>query len=502
EVQSHTDHFKAWRRRNLGSVRSGKRRPDEMELPPSLGLLVVCVIAASRMGIDKSVSANAYYKPLAQLLQLNDLQARRLQDDFFRTEDFWRGLNEFLEAHEGRRGLPTAYALGFRYVGIPQSQAVLRAHDRARLPSFFRKFGLEPRSAVIPADIERLLDLWIGATPCPVSQGLATLWRSGSARDRIAGVASVELAHWDGSFGPDEVAAGVSGEVRLTSVLRQQFGRRSVELSFAARLVTSAAELEISSAEGRPSIGVVPAAGSRVRPRPGSQLDPDSLVGAVLELRDPATSLTAMRRPRRVVPLRRDDLLGLDVEIDSVPLAETVTLLVQDEPRLLASVLSLVESHGRRGAIHRIDAHPDGEPLAGLPAHWVLIEDVQLYAIPAGVERLELQVLVPHTSAQLTLAGGLRLPGRISKWSSLDPPEIRAAVIDAQSMSVRLWEVASERALLEHWTDEVSAMTRPLSGLELADGDYELELEVNGSVVSVRTLRLRSGDSPDVVSWA
>ena len=45
-------------------------------------------------------------------------------------------------------------------------------------------------------------------------------------------------------------------------------------------------------------------------------------------------------------------------------------------------------------------------------------------------------------------------------------------------------------------------MVVPLTGLGLMDGDYEIELAVNGSAIALSTLRLRSGDTPDAVNWA
>ena len=45
-------------------------------------------------------------------------------------------------------------------------------------------------------------------------------------------------------------------------------------------------------------------------------------------------------------------------------------------------------------------------------------------------------------------------------------------------------------------------MVVPLTGLGLTDGDYEIELAVNGSAIALSTLRLRSGDTPDAVNWA
>lgn len=200
---------------------------------------------------------------------------KRLVSKFPVTESFWRGLNEYLEAQQGRHGLPTAYALGHRYVGIPQSQALVRATDRGRLPTFFRQFGLAPGSELIAADLERLLDLWIRQTPSPVTGNLRRLWNGGKARERIAGVVAVELAHWDGTVrDSSDTAVKSSGEVQLTALLRQQFGSRSLELSFAARLPTPVpvGSLRIESAEGKPSIGVIPAAGARLAPRLGAGL--------------------------------------------------------------------------------------------------------------------------------------------------------------------------------------------------------------------------------------
>jgi len=234
----------------------------------------------------------------------------------------------------------------------------------------------------------------------------------------------------------------------------------------------------------------------------GSQLDPDSLVGAVLEFEEPVSGQVVSRHPRRIVPLRRDELLGNLLETDRVQLADDVVLLVKDDAKLLQKTLEILSTHGHHGTVHRAVATGDTVALHGMPAGWVLIDDVQIYAVPQDVGHMDLQVLVPLTTAQLNFSGGLKLPGRIRKWSSLEPPEIRAAVSEAETMAITLFEVTEgEAQQIERWSEASCAMVVPLGELALADGDYEVELEANGTVVSRQTLRLRSADVPDAVTW-
>ncbi|MGB7450243.1 MAG: hypothetical protein WA892_14100 [Ornithinimicrobium sp.] len=502
----HALRYDDWRRQFMrSSGPRGKRLTQDLTPPPVIALLTTLVLAAEKMGADTNLAANAYYPRLGQLFGLTPRDTRRLVVKFPITESFWRGLNEYLEAQEGLHGLPTAYALGHRYVGIPQSQALVRAMDRGRLPAFFRQFGLAPGSELIAADLERLLDVWIRQTPSPVTANLRRLWQGGKARERIAGVVAVELAHWDGTVREASQAdVNPPGEVQLTALLRQQFGSRSLELSFAARFSTSTwvDSLRVESAEGKPLIGVIPAAGARLRPTPGSKLDPNSLVGSILTFGEPGSGQTVTRRPRRVVPLRKDELLGILVEVEKVQLADDAVLMVKDDRSLVADVLDLVEGYGHHGTVYRSGDESGAPTLPGLPEGWALIDDVQLYAIPQGVQRLDLHALIPLTTAQLNLSGGLKLPGRIRKWSSLQPPEIRAAVAEAAEMSITLTELGEDRVTLQTWSEPVSAMVVPLAGLGLDDGDYEVELAVNGSPISLSTLRLRSGQTPDAVNWA
>lgn len=512
QFAGHTSRFTKWRR-SLTPANAVSKKGDVVELapPPIVALLTTCVLAAERMGADPTLPSHAYYPRLGEVLGLGAKETESLKRSFPITEWFWRGVNEYLEASEGRLGLPTAYALGHRYVGIPQSQAMVRAVDRAKLPEFFDEFGLVPGAEMVPADLERLLDSWISQTPSPVSNQLGRLWKRGAARERVAGVVAVELSHWDGSYrrGSDPGSRGRGG-LELTALMRQGFGSKNVEFSFAARLPMNvdADELVITSADGTPSIGVVPAAGARLRPIPGSRLDPASLVGAVIELSESVSSQTVSRRPRRVVPLRRDELLGALVEVDRVQLADDTVVLIKDDEQLLKQATDLIEAFGRHGVLYRSTEIGGATSLHGLPDGWALLEDVQLFAIPQDVKRIDLHPLVPLATAQLSFAGGLKLPGRVRKWSSLRPPEIRAAVAEAESLTVSLYDLSGDdRLLLERWTEPSQAMVVALDDADLDDGDYDVELAVRAGksakeeVISQSTLRLRSADTPDALTW-
>lgn len=494
----HTKRLGAWRRR----LRTD-RDEDGRQAPPVLALLAVLTLAAEAMCRDSDHAANAYYPRLRGLLHVDDpRQARRLETAYRReAENLWRGLSEWLSAADGRFGLPSAYALSHRYVGLPISQALVRAADRQRFLQMFSTFGLPPGAEVSPADMERLLDDWIQQRPSPVGKNLESLWQRGQAHERIATVATIELLNWDGSTGEQEDSDGhLDGEVMLFCRLRR-FPRPRFEVSFVAdfRRLPHPRSLIVLSAESEPTIDVVPVSGARVQPAQASELDPASLVEGVLNLADPAESgRKASRRPRCVVPLRHDQFLNAYVECERVQLGEDAMLLVKDDrnlPKAVRETLQLIARPGFR----------EETALTGLPTGWTLYTDVQIMTSPdTDPGRSDLNALVPILSSQLTLAGGLKLPGRMRKWSSLDPPEVRAVVQDANSITVRmtpLYDGDGPMTRPTAWTSEDPTLVVDLAEQKLPDGDYELSLVARNKIVQQTTLRLRSSNTPDRLSW-
>lgn len=492
----HVHKLRQWRR----TMRVAKTRGQETEPPPVIGLLAVLTLAAEGMQHDGEFASGAYYPRLFELLGIAKDQRARVEDAYRKhAEELWRGLNHWLTSTDGQFGLPTAYSLGKRYIGLPLSQALVRDADRREFPKMFRQFGLAPGSDISPADMELLLGSWLEIRPCPVSRTLELLWQRGDARERIASVAAVELRSWNGAGGVSNTGTVQrADEVHLVCWTRR-FPRPELGTTFVARVGTSPApeELTVLTAQGQPSIAVVPSPGNRLQPATMSGIDGPSLIEGMLRLRDESSGQVVSRPPRRVVPLRHDDLLNAYVEAERVQLGEDSVVLAKDDRGILAAVRDLLGEIARPG-------FREETGLQGLPAGWSLFTDVQVLAAPAAELKPDLNVLVPLLSSQLSIAGGTKLPGRIRKWSSLDPPEVRAVVQGAESgISVVITALNDENhapGLPHTWSSTEAALVADIGELHLADGDYEAVLKDGRRIVQQSILRLRSSDTPDTSS--
>jgi hypothetical protein len=500
----HLRNLRLWRKVTLRKALGDGQVPPA---PPVLALLGVLTLAAEEMQHDREFAGNAYYPRLFRIMQVDDgRQQARLQAAYRRdAEELWGGLNEWLSSADGRLGLPTAYALSHRYVGLPLSQALVRAADRRQFPFLFHRYGLTPGGEVPLADMERLLDGWLGMRPCPVSKSLESLWARGQARERIASVAAIELRSWDGVL-PDGMPSdsghpggrAASGGVQLTCWVRR-FPRRSLDISFIASFRSQAAPqtLTVLTAAGEPEVDVVPASGARVQPVFTSEIDTASLVEGVLRLAEPVSSLEVSRFPRRVATFRHDDLLNAYVECERVQLGEDCLLLVKDDRGLPGAVRDVLAGVARPG-------FSEHAAFPGLPSGWVLFTGVQVVLVPDREPTdTDLNALVPLLSAQLAFAGGTKLPGQLRKWSSLDPPEVRAVAHGAGRLTVRLaslHDAGGAPTVPLSWTGDGPALVVPLREMRLPDGDYEITLDDGSKSVHQAILRLRSSNTPDVAA--
>ena len=210
-----------------------RHRRSPLETPPALPLLVVLSIAAEQMQADCDLAAHNYYSRLHRLLRVPTTEYLRVENDYRRVADLlWGSLNSWLEAWEGERGIPTAYAVGgHAFIGLPMSQAVVRQHDRAGLHELFAMEGMTPGLRISPDDMSLAMDPYATATPSlPLSSHLARLWRVPAARERIVDAACLELEAWDGSGIEAVASARPVVTTRLLAFLRT-FPRKSIEFN-------------------------------------------------------------------------------------------------------------------------------------------------------------------------------------------------------------------------------------------------------------------------------
>ena len=481
----------------------GKRVPP----PPTLGLLALFVIPAEQMGSHggQGGSHQRYYPVLTELLDIPGSIQKRFVTSFAETvEDLWRGLNAWLESEDGRFGLPTAFSLSHRYVGLPVSQALIRETERRQLRRMFAQYGLGPSDAIANEEMQEILDEWISQVPSPASRQLQKLWKSQENRDQLSAIAVTELAAWDG-YG------------------FEQYGNVPKRISSAHKCWLYLADRPVSLFESETVFGVAIKGSdslSESRFTFETTTEPlgirlqnlrDGLMGfdggdygiATSSLLEGKISLSAedderSRLPRDLIPFEFDALCNAWVESDSMELGGTYRLLVAD--RFLGKALPILETIGARKI--------EPSPLTGAPGGWLAFNNFQPVVSPETAllesQDYHLSALRSRPVKKMTLTGGLRLPGRIQRYSLDAMPSI-VVVSDASSpLAVKI--TSQDLAVGDDKLTFRSPETVPPFSLDLEPiipfaGDFELLLEAAGSAVQAISLRLRTSSEPDPQGW-
>jgi hypothetical protein len=447
------------------------------EAPPVIALLSVLALAALDMRDADGFAANNYYDRLMPLLGVETDDAKKRVIRAYRecSSTLWDALNDWLLDWEGERGLPTAYALSkaHAHVGRPLSQALLRATDRERLAELFSELDLPPRTRLVDADMEVLLEEWIDRSVTSASQSLRRLWSEPEARERITTCACQLLEAWDGA--PYALHGTGAGRRLYLAAMVRGFPTPSVEFNVmgaAGAEIGDSVRLELADSSAPAELAVEPAAGARWRLADPSAIDAGSLLAGDLRVMDPSGVVFA-RRPRRLVPLRKDTLVHAYIEAERVPLGEMAILLCKDE--LTAAVEEALGAVARPGWSKRAD-------LPGCPPGWAIFRDVQVLGDlpetnPATGHgwRFELNVLQPIASSQLSLEGGLHLPGRLHRWSSMSAPEVVVVSETPGALQIHLGRPQTLDARVLHTREFASSpAVWPLRDLKLSDGDYQV----------------------------
>ncbi|MCH9733106.1 MAG: hypothetical protein K0U78_00885 [Actinomycetia bacterium] len=474
----------------------------EAEAPPCLAFLALTVIAAESMGNDEEdIASLAYYARLARLLKLRDDDSA-LRTQYPRYAEFlWRSLNRWLESLDGERGLPTAYALTYRFVGLPMSQALVRDHDRHRFPLMFAQYGLSPGMRLATEDLVRYVDAWLTAEGSTATANLCRLWNRSDSHERIASIAAVELANWDGAVaGELSVTSGpVAARAMVIASLRSGFMGSSLDLSLGLRPLLSHMDgsMEVLATEGSwLPLGFRPGTAGLWRTDYTVTIDFRSMLEGLVRIRHLGKDCDAQYKhpPRMVIPLIYDDLQSAYVEAERLQLGVDSILLVRSAgtTKFAAGAVEEVEQLLQQSAR---PGYKKVESIAGLPEGWVLFTDLQLFGAPSTSTRFN--EIVPMARNQLTIAGGLRIPSRIRKWSTMSPPEIRATVQSETDLRVTLSGAMGEDEIAE-WSSDTGALVASLDHLTLPDGDYQVALFTGKKTpVQQASVRLRSSDQVD-----
>lgn len=489
---------------NDGLVLWRRATRSERGAPPVLPLLAVLTVAAARMTSGGGMAENNFYGRVLELLGVTDPK-QRFRNGYQRYgESYWVALDRWLEDNDGLRGLPTAVAIGHRFVGLPISQVLVREGDRAKLGTFFMHAGFPPGAAVPPAELAPALDQWISSEPCPVSSALEHHWQTQSTRARVLDIAAAALATWDGHLQTQDTD-GSSAQVSLALNIGT-FPKKRIEFSPIAYVPNAGTERggELRTSRGWDSVDLTPFAPGIVRIGQPQSFDNKSLLEGVLRVRDGSTGKELARRPRRLMVFRRVELAGAYLEAEQIMLGEEVFIVARDAAKLVAQVEQVLNACARPGWIVLPESY------GGVPEGWRIYRNVQIFRSPGDLipeSQLDLRVLAPLTNNQLIVAGGYALPGSArGKWHRDALPEIRGVSDDPDGFELRLLDFGDENAdddrpcLLERWVSTTAgAIVVNLADLELRDGNYRADLRPRSSesVVSSITLRVRSGDQLD-----
>jgi hypothetical protein len=478
--------------RKAKSTREDSLQAQSIGNPPSVGFLALATLAALDMGRDELTSI-AYYPRVADLIKLaRDEKSILLQFHEY-SERLWRELNIWIESQEGRVGLPTAYSMSKRYVGIPQSQALVRKADRQKLPGFFSEFGLDPGSNVSTETLVVFLDAWMNADLSTAGESLKSSWSNSATHERIAEIVSLELMGWDGTVPRGMRMEGSNlSQVRLMASMHQNFLGKTFNLSLTYRhtgdlLLSGNLELETSSGEWI-DILFQPLAGNLWRSSNSDGLDVGSVLEGSVNLRVPQNAGQVTKRfPRTVVPLVLDEMHGSFMEQTALQLNTDCILLVRKSKDSVEQVREILSQYARPGY--------EELQLNELPNEWIAFVGIQLFGVPEKTRFKELQ---PISRSQLTIAGGVRIPSSVRKWTALAPPEIRVAIADTDFFEASISDSFSGDELYRESSDS-GALVIEMSKLELGPGDYRVSVHVASSKEPSyqASVRLRSSNEVD-----
>lgn len=485
--------------------RKALRESSEVPAPPHIALLMLFSSAAERVGganSDTGSSESSYYSSLETLLAVPASETGRFRMSFMRSsEAFWESLSLWLEDQDGVRGMPSAYALMHRYVGLPISQALVRERERRNLKKMFEEQGFIPGTTVSQMDMHGAIDVWISSARTSANTALRKMWASDEIKNRIVEIALAEFATWEGLTTPKGEAAlpASRGIQRGFLTLRDSRVMLRSEMRFGLMLAA----------------GALPGQSCRVVGLEGEErefpLDPFGVASAGFDFRavgidvasaiqgelrlETESSQSLRRLPKKVVILTQDPYSAAYIESDRINAAVLSRIVVEDEPFLVSAIEKILADAAQPGHTKVLG----GE--GGVPHGWVVFKDVTLLRAPKPglVAGPDLSAFEPRLSTQMTITGGLKLPGHMQRWSALSPIQVVIASESDDPVDLVIVTRNEETLQSEEMVFKKGITVPAVADLNDLPGsalDFTLALRRGKNTVQTLAVKLRSSRFP------
>ncbi|WP_260849321.1 hypothetical protein [Kocuria marina] len=439
--------FDAFNKLTEAWYRTSRRQLEDLTRigpPPIVALLALFALAGRHMSAlaartgKKSVST--FYLPLAVLLQAGQDNVKALETSVRKdSETYWDALRYWLEAFDGQLGLPSAYAVNHRPVGLALSQTLFGPSELRHLHQMFEDLELTTAQGMSAAELGIYIDFWLDIADTDVSKSLRSIWTNPLTRDPALQVALAQLDAWE-SAPDDDAAVAARGTRHLGSRSpglsltdgTDYVGNPIYELGFVVpkRLVPGR-EVDLATTVG-PRTMFLSYIGDAFLgiSAYNARMTSDTLLSGQLQIT--AGELTLTRNPRPVVVFAKDAYSDTFISVDHVPAAWPCRIMVRDQPEWVDQIRAILDD----------SASPDyrvvGPGENGVCEGWVLFDDVQVLRAgdPALTVNDNFSALVPRLVPAITLSGGLRIPGDVDRFSALRPPQLTVTSDSDDPLSV------------------------------------------------------------------
>lgn len=371
---------------------------------PSLPLLALSVLAATRMAREDGVSSTNYYLRFRQLL---DLAGRGEPRGYGETVPWlWTELKSWLNAlNHGDFGISTIIGNeNFANIGYALSQALFRTADRQRLTHFFQWIDLKPGEAIAAAELLALFRSW-APRRSGVHSGVLKMAESEMFADQLAGILETEAHHWDGGL-RDEAGRSL-GRILVGAQLFPK-----PKLALIAQCPSGFPDQATFVARGGRSLTLSKAADGWYGEIPVDSAFVVEALRTGLKLESGGFALEY--KADRVVPLAENTDVGYWASTRQVHPGDPHWILA--DRQLSNEVASYLQRHAQTGW----GLYERAEVLA---PGWTLFRDVVINTAPANVPA-ELSRIAPAVRERPTLWGGLPLNRASDTYLWLGEPDL------------------------------------------------------------------------------